>query len=114
MKILSLFVLAATLSVSAQEVGKWHDVSKDGDKVYFIGNNDKEIISEEYEILKTHEICATVFGYSLEKSGIQHYIVNFEGNRSGRFVYTTLTSAEDMVVSACTPITWSPLPKKGK
>ncbi len=110
MKIGILVLMAAvTAEVCAQTpIGEWHDVSKDYANNFFIGSNDtgstKPTLNEDYEVIKTHEICASVMGYFLEKSNQGRYNVYFKGMRtSATFTFTTKYDAEHWVTRFCTP-----------
>jgi hypothetical protein len=102
-------VLSATLmGQSPQSTGKWQDVSKDSTR-FFMNNNGTDsttrlLVSEDYEVLQTHEICASVYGYFMEKSQVGRYDVNFKGMRTGStFTFTTQYDAEHWVQKWCTP-----------
>lgn len=106
-------VIAAVLigtSLAAQtptSVGTWHDISKDASSHFFIGTGEsttRMLVSEDYEVLQTHEICASVYGYFMEKSNVGRYDVNFKGMRtSATFTFTTQYDAEHWVQKWCTP-----------
>ena len=108
---IGIVVLMATLVpvVTAQApIGQWHDVSKDATHYFFVGNSDsastKTILNEDYEVLKTHEICASVEGYFMDKSNQGRYNVYFKGMRtSAVFTFTTQYDAEHWVTKFCTP-----------
>lgn len=87
--------------------GKWHDTSKDRQfHVYFNGSNDdstKTLVSEDFEVTQTHEVCASVLGYFMEKSQLGRYDVNFKGMRTtATFTFTTQYDAEHWVQKFCT------------
>lgn len=112
MKIIGLVILATlTAAASAQTpAGKWVDVSKDKQGWTFISsgpggeNTIKSILSEEFEVSQTHEICASVYGYFMEKSQQGRYDVNFKGLRTTTtFTFTTQYDAEHWVQKFCTP-----------
>jgi hypothetical protein len=112
MKMISAILLATlTAAGSAQlPLGKWHDVSKDVNSHFFLitsGTSDGSphvLIAEDYEVVQTHEICGTVYGYFMEKSNEGRYDVNFKGMRtSATFTFTTQYDAERWVQKFCTP-----------
>lgn len=89
-------------------VGKWLDVSKENSNyVIFYGegsNSNKMVLAEDYEVVQTHEICGSVYGYFMEKSQQGRYNVNFKGMRtSATFTFTTQYDAEHWVQKWCTP-----------
>lgn len=74
--------------------------------IFFDGasNSNDILLTEDYEVLQTHEICASITGYFLEKSDLGRYAVNFKGMRtSATFVFTTQDAAEKWVERFCTP-----------
>lgn len=100
-----LFVACAALPQSAK-VGKWLDTTEDtnSSKYFFTTGDGKVLLTEDYEVLKTHEICATLVGYFMEKSQLGRYNVNFKGLRtSSTFVFTTQYDAEKWAEKFCTP-----------
>jgi hypothetical protein len=104
----AIFALLGCVSIAqtAAPAGKWEDTSKDAGDVYFItsGANSKPILSEDYEVTQTHEVCASVYGYFMEKSQLGRYNVNFKGMRtSATFTFTTQYDAEHWVQKFCTP-----------
>jgi len=97
----------ATTSYSQQPEGKWADVTKESVGPYFVfGAGDGKtnlLIAEDYEVMQTHEICAHVMGYFMEKSEQSRYEVNFKGMRtSATFTFTTRYDAEHWVQKWCT------------
>ena len=98
--------LGAPVFGQNNQQGKWLDTTKDnGTFIVFDGGGktSKPLIVEDYEVLETHEICATVYGYFLEKSQLGRYDVNFKGMRtSATFVFTTQYDAEKWVEKFCT------------
>lgn len=109
MKVLKLLTLALAVAiapaVSHAQQGKWLDTTKDtqSDKYLILGYGGKFLFTEDYEVMKTHEICATVTGYFMEKSELGRYFVNFKGMRtSAQFTFTTQYDAEHWVQKWCT------------
>ena len=106
--IIALF-LAVPLTAqqpSNQPVGKWLDTSKDNGAIVYFSNSQSThmIVSEDFEVVQTHEICASVYGYFMEKSQQGRYDVNFKGMRtSATFTFTTQHDAEHWVTKWCTP-----------
>src|SRR6202046_3842795 len=102
-------VLMGAISLNAQTAtGKWQDISKDtSGSHFFLGNGDNTthlLVAEDYEVIQTHEICASVYGYFMEKSQAGRYDVNFKGMRTGAtFTFTTQYDAEHWVQKWCTP-----------
>ena len=106
---LSIVLLAALCPAQTPSVsGKWLDVSKDVEGHIFFGgtsNSDGHLlVAEDFEVVQTHEICASVTGYFMDKSQQGRYNVNFKGMRtSATFVFTTRYDAEHWVTRFCTP-----------
>lgn len=111
MKTILSILVAFTFTLAAQtphSIGKWLDTSKDaGQIVYFVNGGEGSthmLVSEDYEVLQTHEICASVYGYFMEKSQLGRYNVNFKGMRTtATFEFTTQYDAEQWVKKFCTP-----------
>jgi hypothetical protein len=105
---LVLVVLVGTM-FGQTPLGKWQDTTKDsGGFIFLYNGSDKDsahlLVSEDYEVLATHEICASVYGYFMEKSAVGRYNVNFRGLRtSATFTFTTRYDAEHWVMKFCTP-----------
>ena len=107
MKIASLVLLVTLTAAASAQSGKWHDISKDNNRIWFgVGGGDstKLLVAEDYEVVQTHEICGTVYGYFMEKTQEGRYDVNFKGMRtSATFTFTTQYDAEHWVQKWCTP-----------
>lgn len=106
MKIIGAIILAAlSITAAAQSpAGKWRDVSRDTNHIYFGSDSTRTLIAEDYEVVATHEICGTVYGYFLEKSEAGRYDANFKGMRtSATFTFTTQYDAERWIQKFCTP-----------
>jgi hypothetical protein len=108
MKIVGLVLMATlTAAASAQTpAGKWHDVTVDssGWMTYGKADDTKLLISEDYVVTETHEVCANVYGYFMEKSQQGRYNVSFKGMRtSATFTFTTQYDAEHWAQKWCTP-----------
>lgn len=91
--------------VLAQQ-GKWLDTTKDttATKYLYIEGNGTLLLTEDYEVLKTHEVCASLTGFFLKESQLGRYQVQFKGMRtSAEFVFTTQYDAEKWVEKFCTP-----------
>lgn len=107
--IILLVALLFTVSIPSQQPansgGKWDNVTKDREgTIFFGGSGGKLLIVEDYEVVQTHEVCATVYGYFLEKSAQGRYDVNFKGMRTtATFTFTTQWDAEHWVQKFCTP-----------
>lgn len=102
--ILSALFMAAWTATA--QTGKWLDTTKDtlSDKYMVMGISGKLLITEDYEVVKTHEICASVTGFFMDKSELGRYNVNFKGMRtSAQFTFTTQYDAEHWVQKWCTP-----------
>lgn len=104
------FLLALSITATAQTPapGKWLDVSKDTSHIYFTtaGSEDtiRTLVVEDYEVVQTHEICASVYGYFMEKSQQGRYEVTFHGMRTtATFKFTTQYDAEHWAQKWCTP-----------
>ena|ERR1700677_1195802 len=101
-----VLLLSCQLILGQAKLGKWHNTTEDtkspGGVTFLFSGDGKLLITEEYEILKTHEICANVYGYFLEKSGTSRYEVNFNGARiSNRFIFSTQYDAEKWTETWC-------------
>ena len=97
--------LISTICVSAQtKEGTWRDTTKDNQGGIFLSSGSgKLLLTEDYEVMKTHEVCGSLTGYFLEKSNAGRYDVSFNGMRtSARFVFTTQYDAEKWVEKWCT------------
>lgn len=108
MRKIAALLIAISIGTHAQTAnpyGKWDDVTKDHGGYSFIGNGGgKILIVEDYEVLQTHEVCATVYGYFLEKSEHGRFDVNFKGMRTtATFTFTNQYDAEKWVQKFCTP-----------
>lgn len=107
MKRLAIVLLFTMTAVAlAQPQGKWLDTTKDtrSNKYLFLSNGPSLLLTEDYEVLQTHEVCAAINGYFLEKSQLGRYEVNFKGMRtSATFTFTTRYDAEKWAEKWCTP-----------
>src|ERR1700761_8194298 len=105
MKMISSVLLATMTAAASAQTGKWHDVSKDNNRIFFGGSDStKLLVAEDYEVVATHEICGTIYGCFMEKSNEGRYDVNFKGMRtSATFTFTTQYNAEHWVQKWCTP-----------
>ena len=101
-----VLLLAAAQLVTAQS-GKWLNTTEDTKASQFIfagGGSGHLLLTEDYEVVKTHEVCASMTGYFLEKSNLGRYDVNFKGMRtSATFQFTTQYDAEKWAEKWCTP-----------
>jgi len=113
-RVTAAVIALAALSMSAQSAnrqtryGTWLDTTKDtiSDRYGFVisGGSGKLLLTEDYEVVKTHEVCASMVGYFMEQSQLGRYSVNFKGMRtSATFVFTTQYDAEKWVEKWCTP-----------
>src|ERR1700744_2849315 len=99
MKIISVILLATLSAAAPAQIpqGKWHDISKDDNhwNLSYGSDSTKTVLNEDYEVVSTHEICANVIGYFMEKSQQGRYNVYFKGLRSSAiFTFTTQYDAE--------------------
>jgi hypothetical protein len=106
--VLCLAALGLVVAAQGQDKpGKWLDTTKDtlSDKYSFVvGGGGKLLLTEDYEVVKTHEICASLYGVFMEQSQLGRYNVNFKGMRtSATFTFTTQYDAEHWVEKWCTP-----------
>ena len=105
----AFIVMGAQLTTpqTPQKFGKWLDTTKDtrsGEHFFVMGSSGKLLITEDYEVTETHEICASVTGYFLEKSELGRYQLYFKGMRtSAGFEFTTQYDAEKFAEKYCTP-----------
>ena len=104
-KLFLVVMLSVTLPVIPQtKYGKWLDTTKDSQGSTLTWGGSKVLMTEEYEVTQTHEICADVEEFFMEKSNIGHFDVDFKGMRtSARFEFTTRYAAEHWVEKFCTP-----------
>lgn len=109
MKWIAIIIMMCSMSVAIPQqpkpIGKWENTTKDHEETISFGlGGGKLLIVEDYEVLQTHEVCATIYGYFLEKSEHGHYDVSFHGMRtSATFMFTTQYDAEHWVQKWCTP-----------
>lgn len=106
-RIIAIVMMCVSLSTAAKTpgLGKWLDTTADtrASSTLFIGLG-KFLISEDYEVVSTHEVCASVDGYFLEKSQLGRYEVRFKGMRTySTFIFTTQYDAEKWAEKFCTP-----------
>ncbi len=105
-QLIASVLLAAVISVPQPKAGRWLDTTEDTNNSMFIsisGDGDL-ILTEDYEVVKTHEVCASVDGYYLEKSDNDRYDVRFKGLRtSSTFTFTDRHAAEKLAEKFCTP-----------
>ena len=110
--ILIAIALAAPLAVSqAPKQGRWVDTTKEtreaskngsGFLVIYTGPN-VDLLTEDYEVEKTHEICASVDGYFHKIINLGQYDVKFKGLRTyATFTFTTQYDAQKLVEKFCT------------
>ena len=104
-KISTVLALALSLALPAQAPsGRWLDMTKETTGVFYIGNGGHVIMAEDFEVIQTHEICASIIGFFSDAMQLGRYDVNFKGMRtSGTFVFTTRWDAEHWVTKWCTP-----------
>lgn len=102
--ILMIMVSQVAIPQSAKQ-GKWLDTTGDTKNAQFFSfTGGKLLFTEDYEVKATHEICASVTGFFLEKSQLGRYDVRFKGMRtSAEFEFTTQYDAEKWVEKFCTP-----------
>jgi hypothetical protein len=102
-------IVLCTMGMCAQQakLGRWIDTTADmntDNGVYFVGGHGKLLVTEEYEVIRTHEICAGLYAYHLDKSGLNHFDVTFKGMRtSAQFSFSDQLSAEKWAEKWCTP-----------
>jgi len=103
-----LLLLSSQLVIpQPPKTGKWLDTTEDTKSSQFIsfsnGPSSKLLFTEDYEVKATHEICASVEGWFMEKSQLGRYNVRFKGLRtSAEFTFTTQYDAEKWVEKHCT------------
>ena len=99
-----LLLLSQVALPQSVKYGKWLNVTEDIENTFIFSGGGELIISEDYEVTKTHEICARVDGFYFEKSGADRYEVNFKGMRtSATFTFTDRRVAEKWAEKWCTP-----------
>jgi hypothetical protein len=105
-KLAAILLLTSTVAVSQPlKQGKWLDTTADTEaaKVFYIGEG-KLLLTEDYEVMETHEICASLTGFFMEKSNLGRYNISFKGMRtSAQFTFTTQFDAEKWAEKWCTP-----------
>lgn len=103
--ILGLVMMAGLCSAQKTKQGKWLNITDDSLNSHFLfSDGGKLLLTEDYEVLKTHEVCASLNGYFLSKSELGRFQVRFNGMRtSSTFVFTTQYDAEKWVEKWCTP-----------
>lgn len=105
-RFIAVLLLAASAVPHPPKLGKWVDTTKDSLSGYFIvsGGRGELLLTEEYEVLKTHEICASLDGLLLEKAEAERYDVRFNGMRtSAVFTFSDRRTAEKWAEKWCTP-----------
>jgi hypothetical protein len=103
--IFALLLLVSSCAVVNAQTGKWLDTTNDSlwSNQFYFGLGEL-LLTEDYEVIQTHEICASVMGFYMEKSDLGRFNVNFHGMRTtAQFTFTTQYAAEHWAQKWCTP-----------
>jgi hypothetical protein len=104
MKYVMMIVFAlGVCHAQAQWLDTTADTKSNKYMIFGVGNGDL-LLTEDFQVIKTHEVCASVTGYYLKESALGRYDVTFKGMRtSATFVFTTRYNAEKWAEKWCTP-----------
>ena len=84
--------------------GVWLDTTADSANTFYFGGSGDLLLTEDFVVSETHEVCGVVNGTFLSKSQLGRYDVRFKGYRSGsQWEFTTQYDAEQFVQKFCTP-----------